>query len=258
MMGRTADTPTDKEPSPWGFWATMGFSLVVLAVFFILSFLTAVGFFAFTAAKNPGLNLSQFANSLSANGFYLSVTTSITAPACIALTVLFARLRGGLGVKDYLGFRKVTGRQLLGWLFLVLVFLSATDLLTHFLNRPVVPSFPVDVYKTARFTVLLCLALIILAPLYEEVLFRGFMFQGIRFSRIGPVGAVGITAFIWSILHWGQYDAYSVVTIFVFGVLCGVARLATGSTYLTIAMHALNNLVGLLEVLLYLRFVLKS
>jgi hypothetical protein len=255
MVEVTAGTPSAKTPSPWGFWATMGLSLVVLAVFFIISSLTAAGFLAFMAANNPGLNLSQFAQSLPANGFYLSVTTCVTAPACIALTILFAGLRKGLSVRDYLGFREVPGRRLLRWLGFVLVFMFATDLLTYLLNRPVVPSFPIDVYKTARNMFLLYLALVLFAPLYEEVLFRGFMFQGIRFSRLGPVGAVGITAFIWSILHCGQYDAYGIVTIFIFGMLCGISRLVTGSIYPAIAMHTLNNLVGMLEVFFYLRIV---
>ena len=112
----------------------------------------------------------------------------------------------------------------------------------------------VDAYKTAYFTPLLWLAFIIAAPLYEEILFRGFMFKGIENSRAGPIGAVIITSLAWSALHV-QYDFLIIVSIFAGGLLLGWARLKTNSIYIPIAMHALQNLMAIIVVIIYLGHV---
>ncbi len=58
-----------------------------------------------------------------------------------------------------------------------------------------------------------------------------------------------VTALAWAAIHV-EYDLYWKAPIFAIGLLLGVARLRTGSLYLTIALHAALNLVALLEVVL--------
>jgi hypothetical protein len=93
---------------------------------------------------------------------------------------------------------------------------------------------------------LLWLAVIVLTPIGEETLFRGFLFRGwLRAPRdVWPV--IVITAAIWALIHI-QYDWYVTGQIFAFGLLLGWMRWATGSTLLTILMHALINFEGMLE-----------
>jgi membrane protease YdiL (CAAX protease family) len=88
---------------------------------------------------------------------------------------------------------------------------------------------------------------VVAAPLYEETFFRGFMFRGIRQSRLGATGALLITAAVWALMHV-QYDAFTVAQIFAGGILLGAARLKTGSIYTTLAMHALWGLVATIEI----------
>jgi membrane protease YdiL (CAAX protease family) len=71
-------------------------------------------------------------------------------------------------------------------------------------------------------------------------------------SRLGAVGAVGLTSLVWALIHV-QYDAYGIATIFVTGLLLGYVRLKTGSLYATIFLHGLMNLVATLEVVVVLR-----
>jgi membrane protease YdiL (CAAX protease family) len=107
-------------------------------------------------------------------------------------------------------------------------------------------------YQSAGFAPLLWLALVVAAPLAEEVFFRGFLFQGVRHTRLGASGAVLFTSFAWALVHV-QYDSYEISTVFVLGLILGVARLRTNSLYTTIAMHALVNLLATLEVAMYLQ-----
>jgi hypothetical protein len=58
-----------------------------------------------------------------------------------------------------------------------------------------------------------------------------------------------LTAFLWAIVHV-QYDWYVIAQVFGFGVLLGWLRWATGSTILTMMLHALINFEGMLETLI--------
>ena len=90
--------------------------------------------------------------------------------------------------------------------------------------------------------------------MFEEIFFRGFLFQGIRYSRLGPIGAIGITSFFWAAIHL-QYDIYGIATIFALGILFGIARLKTGSIHLLMVMHSLASLVATIEMVLSVHFV---
>ena len=57
------------------------------------------------------------------------------------------------------------------------------------------------------------------------------------------------TSLLWAIIHL-QYDWYVIAQIFVFGLLLGWLRWASGSTILTILLHALINAEGMLETVL--------
>jgi membrane protease YdiL (CAAX protease family) len=108
----------------------------------------------------------------------------------------------------------------------------------------------VDTYKTARasgYVLMLAFALIVIAPLMEELLFRGFLFRGYAASRIGVVGAILLTSVIWASMHV-QYDVFYIVQIVVLGCVFGWIRWRSGTTLLTIILHAIVNLTALLQV----------
>jgi membrane protease YdiL (CAAX protease family) len=107
-------------------------------------------------------------------------------------------------------------------------------------------------YATAYFAPLLWLAFIIVAPLSEELFFRGFLFKGIESSRLGAFGAAIITSLVWAILHI-QYDIYSMLVLFAGGLLLALSRVRSKSLYPPIAMHIVQNLVATVEVIIYLR-----
>jgi uncharacterized protein len=96
---------------------------------------------------------------------------------------------------------------------------------------------------------LLWLALIVAAPLGEELLFRGFWFQGFTRSRLGVLGTIVITSLVWSSIHL-QYDFYGCATVFASGLLLGYARYHSQSIIPPIIMHALMNLVAILQVVI--------
>jgi hypothetical protein len=254
MLKELSPSSDEIKAKPWGFWATLGFSAIIFALFFALQFLMMIAFLSLAKTRHPELNLEVYAKSLSSNGFFLAITVIVSGLICAPLTLLFAKLRKNISVKNYIGFRRPLKREWVRWLLILAAFLFLSDAVSLLLRQPIVPPFMVDAYKTAPFLPALLFAIIVVAPIFEEVFFRGFLFQGIRYSRLGPIGAIGITSFFWAIIHL-QYDIYGIATIFVLGLLFGIVRVKTDSIYLLMVMHSLASLVATMETALYVHFI---
>jgi beta-phosphoglucomutase len=239
----SAEAPARKLSRRWGFWSTVGLTLVILLAALMAQVVAGVIWAVVTQLRG-----SVLPANLGSNGLLLGLATCASAPVVFVLAYLLARIRMGPEAARYLGLCPFAGKALIPWTIALVILVALSDALTVALGRPIVPNFLVDAHQTAGFLPLLWFALIVAAPLAEEVLFRGFAFQGILTSRLGGVGAVTLTSLIWALIHL-QYDFYGIFTIFVSGLLLGYVRLKTGSIYLTMLLHALMNLIATIEVI---------
>jgi len=117
------------------------------------------------------------------------------------------------------------------------------------LGRTIVTSFQLDIYRTAAaagWLPLLWLAVVVVTPIGEETLFRGFLFRGWLRTPRDAWPVIVVTAVLWALVHV-QYDAYVIAQVFVFGLMLGWLRWATGSTILTMLLHGMINFEGMLE-----------
>jgi membrane protease YdiL (CAAX protease family) len=196
------------------------------------------------------LSQSEFAKLLASaemNGTILSWATIASTTVCLALIAAVIKLKRGARLAAYLCIHSVRPKTMLKWLVILGAFILLSELLTSAFGRPVVNEFMTATYATANPLWLWWLALIVAAPLFEEAFFRGFLFTGIESSFAGPAGAIVVTAVCWALIH-GQYDAYETLTIFFIGILFGIARFSTGSLIVPIGLHAIANLVAIVEV----------
>jgi len=230
-----------------GPWMTLLLSFVTLVVFALLQTAVFIGFVAVRYAGDPAFDLNSFVLEAMYNGSVLSVSTLVTATLCTGLILIYVRFGSRSTVKDYLGLKPVAWKTVGFWFAVMALFVLLSDGLTYLLDRPVTPDFMVRTYATAGFLPLFVLALVVLGPLFEEVLFRGYMFAGLQHSRLGNPGAILVTAVLWAAIHL-QYDIYGITTIFAMGILLGIARMKTGSLYLTFALHAAINLLAITQV----------
>lgn len=249
-------TGFDISPTPWGAWATMGFGIIVGVVFFVLSVGLSILFMTFRLMNEPGLDVEVLSKDLSSNGLLLSLSACVIAPVCIAVIIFFVTLRKGNSIRQYLHLESVTRRAYFQWFGIVILSVFILDVFTCFLGHPIVPDFMIKAYRTAHFLPLLWFAVVIAAPLFEEVFFRGFLFEGFQYSKLGPAGAILLTSFLWTIVH-SQYDLYHLGIVFILGILLGFARLKTRSLYTPIVLHSLLNLIATIETALYVRMTEK-
>jgi uncharacterized protein len=115
------------------------------------------------------------------------------------------------------------------------------------LGEPLVPPFMVDLYQSAVWLPLLYVAFVLMAPLFEELLFRGFLLPGLAASPLlGTAGAVAVSALLWALVH-GQYGWIDKAVVLALGLVLGAARARTGSTLLSLGLHASINLAAVLQ-----------
>jgi len=89
----------------------------------------------------------------------------------------------------------------------------------------------------------------VIAPLTEELLFRGFIYATLR-RTMGPLAAIVSSAALFSFLH---FHAAASASLFVIGFLLAYLYERTGSLVASISAHAANNLYSLLVVYLTFR-----
>jgi membrane protease YdiL (CAAX protease family) len=90
-------------------------------------------------------------------------------------------------------------------------------------------------------------SVVIGAPIYEELLFRGVMYEGIRRGRLGHWGAIVGTGLLFAGFHG---DPLHIAGVLILGVYMSWVRWATGSLFTSMGAHFLNNLVWLAVVTL--------
>lgn len=234
----------------WGFWATIGFSLLVAAAFLAIQIAVVIGWVIVRIASTGKVPDQADAELLGSNGLFLAIATLVSMPPCLGLVLLFAKLKRGASIAGYLGLRAVSPKVVLAWLGCLLAYAVATDCLTYALGRRIVSEFMANAYQTAGVLPLLWIALLVMPPLFEESFMRGFMLEGFRRTRLGATGAVVVTSALWAGVHL-QYGLYEIAVIFVGGLLLGAAKLRTGSIYVPMAMHGLQNLIATAEAAVY-------
>jgi len=87
------------------------------------------------------------------------------------------------------------------------------------------------------------LAVCVLGPLVEELLFRGIVFSWLL-ERVNVGLTIAVTALGWGLLHY-DYPWWVIAIILVDGVILGFARWRTGSVFAPATMHMLYNLYAI-------------
>ena len=108
---------------------------------------------------------------------------------------------------------------------------------------PIPKSLPIDeFFKTTHAAWVLAIFGVLIAPLFEELFFRGFLYPAL-YRRIGFVAALVINSLLFAFTHEGQLaHAWApLLVLFVVGMVLTYVRERTGSVARSFLVHAGYN-----------------
>ena len=233
---------------PWSAKATLGLTLLIFILYFLVSIIVlgiAAGIEIATSDINSenmlevGASISQ---QLALDGDFNAINYLLTALCLSPLIFTFANRKKITTAAAYLGFDKRPNRStfinfnlaIFGYFIFSYFASSALSIQT--------PQSMIDIYNSTDYLWLLFIAVVLAAPIFEELLFRGFIYKGLASSPLGIAGSIIITSILFTLIHCGQYDLSILIILFPLAVIIGLSRYRSGGIYLPIYLHFVNNL----------------
>ncbi len=221
--------------------------IIGMVVFFFISQLIGIyiaGKLVLPTAKSATVGDIFFFGSN--DGTVVSISIMIGCVLLMATSALVIRVRGG-NLKQYLALRPFSLAVGMGMIGLLLIFMIGSQALTYVLDKSPL-AFVDPLYQSVSSVWLLIFAMVIVAPIYEELIFRGILWSAIAEQFTSPpdteyrgaIVASLVTSLIFAVIHL-QYGIYEISTIVVLALLFCYARIKSGSLILPILLHIINN-----------------
>ncbi len=242
-------TRPPSETPVWGFWPTFFFSLLIGVVNGLAAILAVFVVLDVAIITDPNFDWTDYILSGIDNEFGPVVVVSVLFSGIVSLALIagLIKARHGATIKEYLALKPLPLKTMSRLVALTLGMLLLSAIIDTFRDLPNNPPETGDLFA-GIWPGFAFLAVVVMAPLFEEAMFRSFMFQGFLRTRLGPALAIVLPAIWWGALH-AQYAFFDQAVIMVFGVVLAVTRLRTGSLWGPIAMHATWNLVAFVQLL---------
>lgn len=239
---------TDKPAKRWPWHPVQAIALTVLV--FVLSQLAAV-----MVLLSLGLLTGPRIGTLLEEGTVSQFLTIVLVESCVVLSIYVLLRRHNLSLASIGISRPRWQDAYLPLVMLVAYFASFIMLVT--LLRWLVPALDVTQKQDIGFNdvegplllSLTFLALVVFAPVAEEVLFRGFLYTGLR-RRVGVVAATLLASLLFGAAHLmgGEQGASllwiaGIDTMLLSFALCYLREI-TGRLWAPMLLHALKNSVA--------------
>jgi membrane protease YdiL (CAAX protease family) len=173
--------------------------------------------------------------------------TAIQDAALVAIAFVFARRGAGSAGPGDFGLRAVRWRPAVGWMILTWVgFLTVSAAWVAALGIDESQDVPEELGADQGDVALAAVAVLVtvVAPVCEEVFFRGYFFAALRNWR-GPWVAALLTGIVFGAVHALGTPVGFLVPLAAFGTGLCLLYWRTGSLLPCIALHSLNNSLAL-------------
>ncbi len=260
MSNASSDTDqsktADKEPPKKQPWSLVAAVIMVILGFRVIPML--VGFMLMLVPQLLGLSVEQtdaWLHTPTANFLFVLIAETLT----IGTLAAFIRHRRESFTKT-IALQRPRWRDLgygLGGIIVYFMIFGALLLIIQQIvpvNTDQEQSLGFDRNMTGGGLVLAFLSLVVLAPLAEEILFRGFIYGTLRSHKAKFLLATLVTSAVFAFLHlFGSVDGsplwIAVIDTFALSLVLCYVREKTGSLWASIGIHALKN--GLVFVNLF-------
>jgi len=195
----------------------------------------------------PRAELSRLAT----DPLLLALSTLLAIPIVGAALFVMVRLQRGGPMRTFLALRGFSAKQFFLWLAVLAAVLIGGEIFLRSIGETSDRDFTLGLLLTGTHLFWVVFAIVIGAPLVEELLFRGFFYGGMARSRWTTLAAILVPNFIWLALHT-QYKGPTLLVLFAMGLVLALARHFSHSTLLPLALHIINNAVAIIAALLLL------
>ena len=221
----------------------------VMAVFAFLVF-GGIGAAIFLRAQHSqGPITRAMEDALTKNAFFVVSTQFVTYLAIVAFMAFLVWTRHRTPLPRAIQWNLPGRRLAINSLMIGAALAVVSDLGEIVFHRWIPESLPITEYFKDRPSALLLAAFgILVAPLMEELLFRGFLYPALA-RWTGTFVSVVMTASAFTLLHGAQlgYSWAPLLLIFIVGVALTVTRVVTRSVATGVIVHMTYNFVLLLQ-----------
>ncbi len=220
-------------PAPWG-WRDLVFGIAVAgAGVLTLNLILVVG----------GVVIG---GTLVKNGIILTIFVAIQDSIIVGAAALFSIVRYRVGW-DRLGLRAFDPAVGCGLSFTLLLVSYGVRIcyglaVAGLGYRPALQDVLSRLDTQGIGLILTLIATAVIAPIAEELFFRGFVYGGLR-GRIGTLGAMLVSTVFFTALHF-TLDQF--IPIFALGLILAWLYERTGSLYPGMLLHSSNNAISLI------------
>jgi uncharacterized protein len=226
---------------PWGWWDLLLLVIIAIAGTLVLSMFVVVGF------ALSGISFHQLQDSISDKNLLLIINQALLSVVLLVFLSAQMRLRFGAPFWRTIGWRRLqigqmpraaaySGFVFGGFLLAILVSLGSSAFHTK-------TQLPIEQFFQDRLSAVLLMSLgVLLAPLLEETVFRGYIYP-VAARSFGVTGGVLFTGTIFGLLHasqlWGGWG--QIALLVVVGIVFTYARAATRTVLASYLMHVSYN-----------------
>lgn len=222
---------------------------VAMAVAFVVLGTLAATIFIL-GHRSSGLNPKVLEDAMTKNAFFIVPTQFVIYIAIIGFMALLVWVRHKTSLAQAIHWNMPARRPILLTALITGAALALISDIGQFaLHRWIPDSLPITEFFKDRPSALLLGAFgILVAPLMEELLFRGFLYPALA-RWTGATASLIITASAFTLLHGAQlgYAWAPLLLIFVVGLTLTITRMRTNSVATCVIVHMTYNFVLLLQ-----------
>jgi CAAX protease family protein len=222
---------------------------VAMAVSFVV-FGTLAATVFILSHRSSGINPKVLEDAMTRNAFFIVPMQVVIYVGIIGFMALLVWGRHKTSLAEAVHWNVPARPQVWGFALITGITLAAISDVGQFaLHRWIPDSLPITEFFKDRPSALLLGAFgILVAPLMEELLFRGFLYPALA-RWTGAAASLILTASAFTLLHGAQlgYAWAPLLLIFVVGLTLTITRMRTNSVATCVIVHMTYNFVLLLQ-----------
>ncbi len=247
-VATNSQVPIPNSTSKASFGGPARIVLGTFGIFILSQFVAALLLEIVYGIIRPG-SVNILDQSAAAQFFYILMAEALAIGFIVAV---LRRRRLGLAA---IGFGRRPAWRDLKWAALGFVSFYGLLIIATVILTLLIPGFDTNQAQDVGFNflsspldkIIALVALVILPPLGEETLMRGYLYSGLR-SRLKFLPALLVTSLLFGAVHLSTGVSGALwaagVSTFVLSVVLVTLREKTGALYAPIMVHSLNNLIA--------------